>query len=107
MWVILAKSVLRKEVILLAVTPISAQSTSATTLQSQEQQLLSQIKNLQGKDADDNAAQIKVLQQKYNALLLQQQQTPAAIPQPQQKAPEVPGGPSVSPAAAKGIDIKA
>jgi chromosome segregation and condensation protein ScpB len=109
----------RKEVILMAITPVSAQNTSTATLQNQEQQLLNQIKNLQ-KDPQGNAAQIKVLQQKYKVLLQQQQhqQTQAVTSQPQQnvkakdtgsetKAQEVPGVPTASTAASKGIDIKA
>ena len=98
----------------MAITPISSQSTSAATVQNQEQQLLNQIKGLQSKNANGNAAQIKVLQQKYNALLLQQTLTvtPQAVTS-QQKAPEAsetpkaPEAPSASPAAGQGIDIKA
>jgi chromosome segregation and condensation protein ScpB len=110
----------RKEVILMAITPVSAQNISTATLQNQEQQLLNQITNLQ-KNPQGNAAQIKVLQQKYKALLQQQQQhqqTQAVTSQPQQnvkakgtdsetKAQQVPGVPSASTAASKGIDIKA
>ena len=58
----------------MAITSISSQSTSTATVQNQEQQLLNQIKSLQSKNAKGNAAQIKVLQQQYNALVLQQTQ---------------------------------
>jgi uncharacterized protein YciW len=104
----------------MAISAVSVQSTSTAALQNQEQQLLSQIKNLQTKNPQGNATQIKVLQNKYKALLQQQQQqqTQAVTPQPQQnvkakdtdsetKAPEVPGVPSASTTASKGIDIKA
>ena len=87
-----------------AITPINVQNTSATSLQNQEQQLLNQIKNLQTKDKDGNAAQIKVLQNKYNAILLQQQQ--AVSTQPQQKALEASAEPSASPVSGRGINIK-
>lgn len=108
----------------MAITPISAQSTSTASLQNQEQQLLSQIKSLQSKDANGNAAQIKVLQQKYNTLLLQQQQqtqptvslqqSPVAAKVPASPQPEAaasqpqsaPSTPSASPAD-RGINIKA
>lgn len=102
----------------MAITAVSVQNTSTAALQNQEQQLLNQITNLQKKDPQGNATQIKVLQQKYNALLQQQQQTQVVTSQPQQnvkakdtdsetKAPEVPGVPSASTTASKGIDIKA
>ncbi len=101
----------------MAITAVSVQNTSAAALQNQEQQLLSQIKNLQNKNPQGNAAQIKVLQQKYKALLQQQQQrTQVVTSQPQQnvkpidtnsetKAPEVSSAPSAS--TSKDIDIKA
>jgi len=90
----------------MAISPVSSQSTSATSLQTQEQKLLSQIKSLQSKNADANAAQIKVLQQQYNTLLAEQ--TQAATPQmPQQKAPKAPEAPTASPATGKGVNVLA
>ena len=90
----------------MSITPINTQSTSKSSVQNQEQQLMTQIKNLQAKDKDGNAAQIKILQNKYNALLLQQQQQ-LSVSQTPQKSPEVSSAPSAaSPAPDKGINIK-
>jgi len=102
----------------MSVTPVSMQSTSATTIKNQEQQLLNQIKSLQN-DPQGNAVQIKALQKKYNALVLQQQQqTQAAASTPQQnakskdtdsetKVAEAPSKPGTSAKAVKGINIEA
>lgn len=103
----------------MAVTPISAQSTSTATLQAQEQQLLNQIQSLQSKNPQGNAAQIKVLQQKYKALLSQQQQhaqptipqqSPVEAKEPaSQPETQAAQAPSTQPARldGRGINIKA
>jgi predicted metal-dependent hydrolase len=117
----------RKEVIFVAISAVSSQSSSAASLQNQEQQLLSQIKNLQSKDPQGNAAQIKILQQKYKRLVQQQQKAQGVTSQPQQNvksadtmsktqtpeassvpsAPSAPSAPSSPTTASGGIDIKA
>ena len=102
----------------MAISPISSvttQTTSATALQNQEQQLLNQIKLLQNQDATGNAAQIRLLQQQYNTLLLQQQQQTqqqlqTAVTSSQQPAAATP--PAAQPAAApqsvgNSVNIKA
>ena len=98
----------------MAIAPISAQSTSAVALQNQKQRLLNQIKHLQRKTenaADANAAQIKILQQKYNTLLLQHQpqsfETKASVnPSSETKASQTSGA-SLASSDSKGIDIEA
>ncbi|MDR3563019.1 MAG: hypothetical protein P4N59_16535 [Negativicutes bacterium] len=97
----------------MAITPVSSQNTTTLSLQKQEQQILNQIKSLQKENSAANAAQIKILQQQYNALLFQQdqqslsqvQQQTQASPSPAPKQPAA--DQDASTAVSKGINIKA